>query len=129
MLSKTNRSQFLFKTQILLILMTLILSFFSGCSSSRDLDTIISICNYDDDDMTVELRRAEDDSVVDSFDLEKLVSPNICDEFKNMAEGRYYLIIFYEGTTNERDRTGAFTIEDEDQISYLIDSHEDIEKI
>ncbi len=130
MLLKTNKSPFLYKTQILLILLTLILSFFSGCSSSSDIDTVITVCNYDDDDMTIELRRMSDDYVEDSFDLEELLdSSNTCDTFKNMEEGRYYLIIFYEGTTDERDRTSGFDIDDEDQITFHIDSHEDIEKI
>ncbi len=111
--------QFLF-----LILILLIIPFFLSCFDDDD-ETQITVCNYDDNEYNVELRRDADDVVVDDFHLDEWYDiGDQCDTFEDVHKGRYYLAVLDGGSVV--DESDDFYMDKGDHKSFHIDNDGDI---
>ncbi|MEE4354892.1 MAG: hypothetical protein V2I97_00380 [Desulfococcaceae bacterium] len=100
----------------------------AGCGSDDD-DSIITVCNWDNDEYTVQLHRASDDTVVDSFHLEEWYDfgGDQCDEFKDYT-GEYYLTIYEDNAEYPSDISSYFYVEDEEYEDFYIDESGEIKR-
>ena len=119
-------------TQLRLGLLTtfiLLLASIAGCASESSPfndESEIVIRNYDDDhSYRVELRLASDDSYVDSLCVDKFPYESV-DNFEDVADGRYYLSIFRDEGETETNRSGTFTIEDDEDKVFKIEDDGEI---
>ncbi len=78
----------------------------------------ISVCNHDDAEYIVELRR-ETDQPIATFDLEELVD---CDEFNDVDSGVYYLRVYDEGDLTKWTDSPIFFLADDDTEYLFIDT-------
>ena len=87
------------------------------------------MCNNDDEKYLVELYGADDDTLVDDFNLSEIwdVSDR-CDEFEDLPAGDYYIQIYEDGEDELTDTSVVFTLDGEDDESFVIDTSGDIEK-
>lgn len=94
-----------------------------GASGKGD----IIVCNGDDEDFLVELRREEDDSVVDSFTLDDIFEiGGSCDDFNNIDAGAYYIRIYEDRDFNKRADSVIFFLSDDETEEFRIDSTAEI---
>ncbi len=109
------------KAQAAVAVVSVLAAFFllPGCYLSYD--AYIQIYNYDNCGYRVELRRAENDGIVDVLELERYPRFDSMDYFEDVPEGRYYLSIFKDKGDVETDRTASFFMEDDDRRCYLIE--------
>ena len=76
------------------ILVLLFIPFFLSCVDYNDDDTRITVCNQDNREYDVELRRHSDDTVEDEIHLEEWYElGRHCDSFEDVDEGRYFLVV------------------------------------
>lgn len=107
-------------TAFVLILLLLVMT--GGCSSDDDDESSISVCNFDNEDYRVELRRASDHSIVRAFDIDSVFDVfDTCDTFEDVEEGHYYIYIKEHGD-EESDRSVSFYLEEGEYRSFTIDS-------
>ncbi len=104
----------------------------SGCDDvdpGPKADSEVEVCNNDDDDYTVTLYDASDDSVVDSFEIDSIldISGDRCDKFRDLEAGDYYITIDEKGGS-DTDTSDTFTLDGDDDMEFIIDSTGDIEK-
>ena len=113
----------------LLTTFILLLSLIAGCASESSPfndESEIVIRNYDDDhSYRVELRLASDESYVDSLSVDKFPYESV-DNFEDVADGRYYLSIFRDEGKTETNRSGTFTIEDDEDKDFNIEDDGEI---
>lgn len=81
----------------------------------------VEVCNSDDEDYIVELRRESDRKVVDEFEIEKWYSFDQCDEFVDILEGEYYIVI-YEKDANNTSESDTFYLSDGEIETFSIKS-------
>jgi hypothetical protein len=94
-----------------------------GASGEGD----IIVCNGDDEDYLVELRRESDDRVVDSFTLDDVFEfGRTCKKFNNIDAGAYYIRIYEKGDFYPSDESVIFFLSDDETESFRIDSTGDI---
>lgn len=109
----------------LLILILLISPFFLSCFDTDDDEAKITVCNHDDNEYDVELRRDSDDVVVDEFHLDEWYDlGDQCDTFEDVDEGRYYLAVLDDGSIV--DESDDFHMDKGDRKSFYIDGSGDI---
>ena len=109
----------------LLILILLIIPFFLSCFGNDD-EAKITVCNYDNDEYNVELRRDSDDVVVDEFHLDEWYDlGDQCDSFEDVDEGRYYLVVL-NNDDDIVDESDDFHMDKGDHKSFHIDGSGDI---
>jgi len=85
-------------------------------------EAFIQVYNYDHTGYRVELRRADDDRVTDTMELERYPRFDSMDYFEDVPEGRYYLSIFEDMGDTETDRTASFYMDEDDRRCFYIDS-------
>lgn len=102
----------------LLLGLTLLLG---GCNGGDDDNNIIQVCNLDNEEYRVELRRDSDDELIDAFTVEEWYYADSCDDFDDVPDGRYYIVIINQDT-GEEDYSGDFYIEDAEYEGFTIDS-------
>ncbi len=95
-----------------------------SCNGGSSGGAMINVCNLDNEEYRVELRRAGSDRAVQSFTLEEWYDfGDYCDDFEDVGDGRYYIWIQEKGNFNNTDRTASFYLDDDDYIRYYtIDS-------
>ncbi len=82
----------------------------TGCTSNTDKPAI-KVCNFDNYEYKVKLHWDADGSVADEFTLgEAWDLLDLCDEFENVDEGRYYITIYEDGKSAETDRSNRFYV-------------------
>ena len=91
-----------------------------GKSVSKDGTGTIFIHNNDNKDYRVELRKASDDTVLSSFNLDDfgMLDNDWMDSFEDVPEDTYYIVIFINST--EVDRSNRFLMEDHQTECYRI---------
>jgi hypothetical protein len=83
----------------------------------------IFVCNRDDEDYIVELRMEEDGRLVDSFEVKMFLNvADVCDQFKDVDAGVYYIRIIEEDNRNTTDRSVSFFLEDDEVEEFEIDT-------
>ena len=111
---------------MLILSLLLMMSVFIGCSSSGDDGGTVEICNHDNEEYDVELRKSSNDEVVKEFDLGEFYDlADKCDRFEGIDGGRYYITI-YEKDSNNSDSSNSFYVEDGEFRFFSIDSTGDI---
>ena len=108
-------------------LVSIIASGGSNEQSVGDGEGIVEILNRDDSDYEVELRKRDDNSVVGTATV---FAFDVGDNdwilrFENIPNGDYYLVIFREGS--EQDRTGSFSITGEQERCFEINEDGDLQ--
>ncbi len=113
---------------IFLLFMSLIIPIsFSSCINDLNDESDIRVYNYDDDhSYRVELHLAIDDRLIDAFILDEYPDNDYANAFEDVDEGAYYISIFRDQGTQETDRTGVFTVEDDEDECYIIEDDGDI---
>ncbi|MDM8550033.1 hypothetical protein QUF72_08155 [Desulfobacterales bacterium HSG2] len=108
---------------ISMVILMLLSSVFTGCDSVDDDDSAIRICNGDDSEYRVELHRDSDDSMVKELWLEEWhdLTGDQCEDFSDVDEGKYYISIHEEGSSDESDRSGSFYVENDETERFWID--------
>ncbi len=92
-------------------------------------EKVIRICNYDDEDYTVRLRRYADGLVIAEFELEAWYEfGDKCDAFDNVPEDQYYITIHEDGAAYPASQTDDFHFEDYDIEYFWIDDSGDIHR-
>lgn len=110
-----------------LILIFLIIPFFVSCFDFDDDETEITVCNNDDHEYDVELRRDSDDVVVDEMQLDEWYDlGDQCDTFEDVHEGRYYLVVL-DDDDDIVDESDDFYMDEGDHKTFHIDSSGDID--
>ncbi len=71
----------------------------------------IEVCNSDDEDYLVELHRNSDGKAVEEFEVGKWYNFDQCDEFADIPEGEYYIVIYEKGSDNISE-TDTFYLSD-----------------
>ena len=100
----------------------------AGCNGDDDDDSVITVCNWDNDEYTVKLRRASDDTVVDQFSLGEWYDAwDQCDDF-NDYNGEFYITIHEDNAEDASDVSSTFYIEEGEYEEFSIDSDGDIER-
>ena len=100
----------------------------AGCwgDDDDDDDSVITVCNWDNDDYTVKLHRASDGTVVDQFNVEEWRDlRDQCDTF-NDYYGEFYITIHKDNAVAASDISSTFYIEEGDYEQFSIDSDGDI---
>ena len=106
--------------------------FFLNCRDHDDDhgdndEAIVSICNLDDHEYRVELRKSSDDSLVAYLNIEQWYKfLDQCDVFDNLDEERYYLEIYEEGDSERTDRSDDFYLESHEIEYFNIALHGDL---
>ena len=95
---------------------------FSGCSDDDDDETVIEVCNGDDEEYLVKLHRHSDDVVISEVYINEVYDVDRCDKFEDLSEGRYYLTIYKDGGSVETDRTNDFYLDNDEHHTFRIDS-------
>jgi hypothetical protein len=109
-----------------LVLVLFLIPFFLSCVDKDDDDTKITVCNQDDREYDVELRRHSDDAVEDEIHLEEWYElGHQCDTFEDVDEGRYYLVVF-DDDDDIVDESDDFYMDEGDHKTIQIDSSGDI---
>jgi hypothetical protein len=109
-----------------LVLILLYIPFFLSCVDNDDDDTKITVCNQDDSEYDVELRRHSDDTVEDEMHLEEWYDlGDQCDTFEDVDEGRYYLVVL-DDDDDIVDESDDFYMDEGDHKTFQIDSSGDI---
>jgi len=113
------------KTLRICIVAALILSLsvLAGCSGDDDdEDSVITVCNMDNEEYTVKLRRASDGTVLDQFSLgEWYDMTDQCDEF-NGYNGEFYITIHKDNAEEPADTSSTFYIEEGEYEEFSIDN-------
>lgn len=92
----------------------------------NDYDSVITVCNRDNDEYTVKLRKASDGTVVDQFNLEEWYDANDqCDDF-NDYDGEFYITIHEDNAEEARDISSVFHIEEDEYEYFSINSDGEI---
>ncbi len=105
------------------------LSLLAGCGSDDDDDSVITVCNWDNDEYTVKLHRASDGTVVDQFNLDEWYQPwDQCDEF-NDYNGEFYITIHEDNAAEPNDTSSRFYIEEGEYEEFSIDNDGDIDRV
>ncbi|MFW6373583.1 MAG: hypothetical protein ACOC3W_07785 [Thermodesulfobacteriota bacterium] len=87
----------------------------------------VLVCNGDDEDYLVELRRESDDRVVDSFTLDDVFEfDDTCDDFDDIDAGAYYIRIYEDRDFNDWHDSVIFFLSDDETEAFRIDSTGDI---
>jgi len=81
----------------------------------------IEICNSDDEDYIVELRQDSDGKVVEELEIGKWYNFDQCDEFADILEGEYYIVI-YEKDSNNSSESDTFYLSDGEVETFSIKS-------
>ena len=109
-----------------LILVLFLIPFFLSCVDNDDDATKITVCNQDDREYDVELRRHSDDTVEDEIHLEEWYElGRQCDTFEDVDEGRYYLVVL-DDDDDIVDESDDFYMDKGDHKTFHIDSSGDI---
>jgi len=83
----------------------------------------VIVCNGDDEDYLVELRRESDDRVVDSFTLDDVFEfDDTCEDFDDIDAGAYYLRIYEDRDITDWDDSVIFFLSDDETEEFRIDS-------
>ncbi len=89
----------------------------------------VEVCNYDDEEYQVKLYQADTGIMLDEFGLEEAWEfDDICDEFKDLFAGSYYITIHEDDEEEVTDRSENFSVDGQEDISFIIDSSGDIEE-
>lgn len=87
----------------------------------------IAICNLDTHEYLVTLRREVDDVEVARFELEPFFALNdVCDEFRVIPSGVYYIKIFETDDTDDQSTSPIFFLTDGETEEFEIDPGGDI---
>lgn len=116
------------KTRVIrtLILSIFLILFVSGCPIDDDDETEITICNLDNHEYDVELRRDSDDRVEDELHVEEWYElGDSCETFDDVDEGRYYLVVL-DDDNDVVDESDDFYIDKGEKKVFNIDSDGDI---
>jgi hypothetical protein len=99
--------------------------FFLSCVDNED-DTTITVCNRDDSEYDVELRRHSDDMAIDEMHLGEWYDlTDQCDTFEDIDEGRYYLVVL-DDDDDIVDESDDFYMDEGDHKTFHIDGSGDI---
>jgi len=97
-----------------------------GDDDDDDYDSVITVCNRDNDEYTVKLHKASDGTVVDQFNLEEWYDVNDqCDDF-NDYYGEFYITIHEDNAEDARDTSSVFHIEEDEYEYFSINSDGEI---
>ncbi len=103
------------------------LSVLAGCNGDDDEDSVITVCNMDNEEYTVKLHRASDGTVLDQFSLgEWYDMTDQCDEFNNFS-GEFYITIHEDNAEEPGGTSSVFYIEDGEYEKFFIDNDGDID--
>jgi len=101
----------------------------SGCSGDDDDESVITVCNWDNEEYTVKLHRASDGTVVDQFNLGEWYDfTDQCDEF-NDYYGEFYITIHEDNAENPTDTSETFYIEEGEYEEFSIENDGDIDRV
>ena len=109
----------------------LLLPLFAGCSSSdNEEENTVEVCNEDNEDYYVELRRNSDDALIGTVEVDEFYSggQNRCEKFKNLDPGSYYIVIYERPSENPSDTSSSFYLERNGYHNFDINSSGDIEQ-
>jgi hypothetical protein len=110
-----------------LILVLLTIPLFLSCVDNDDDETKITVCNQDDREYDVELRRHSDNTVEGEIHLEEWYDlGHQCDTFDDVDEGRYYLVVFDDDDNDIVDESDDFYMDEGDHKTFKIDGSGDI---
>ncbi|MFO7666423.1 MAG: hypothetical protein R6V76_07385 [Desulfobacterales bacterium] len=97
-----------------------------GDDDDDDYDSVITVCNRDNDEYTVKLHKASDGTVVDQFNLEEWYDAgDRCDDF-NDYYGEFYITIHKDNAEDPRDTSSVFHIEEDEYEHFSINSDGEI---
>ena len=88
----------------------------------------IVVCNFDNREYLVTLRREVDDGEVARFELNPFFR-SACDEFRAIPSGVYYIKIFRTSDTSRQATSPIFFLSDRETEEFAIDSGGDIVKV
>jgi hypothetical protein len=101
----------------------------SGCwgdDDDDDYDSLITVCNWDNDEYTVKLHKASDGTVVDQFNLDEWYhSSDQCDDFNDYF-GEFYITIHENNAEEASDISYVFYIEEGEYEQFFINSDGEI---
>jgi len=87
----------------------------------------VLVCNGDDEDYLVELRRESDNRVMDSFTLDDVFEfDDICEDFDDIDAGAYYIRIYEDRDFHDWDDSVIFFLSNDETEEFRIDSTGDI---
>jgi len=93
-----------------------------------DYDSVITVCNGDNDEYTVKLHKASDGTVVDQFNLEEWYNTgDQCDAFNDYF-GEFYITIHEDNAEEASDTSDIFHIEDEEYEQFSINGDGEIRR-
>lgn len=97
-----------------------------GDDDDDDYDSVITVCNWDNDEYTVKLHKASDGTVVDQFNLEEWYdSSDQCDDFNDYF-GEFYITIHENNAEEASDISNIFYIEEGEYERFFINSDGEI---
>ena len=125
MMKKFNLKPWKFSIGILILFLTPLILSCIDIDDDED-EAKITVCNQDDREYNVELRRHSDDTVEDEFHLDEWyeIGDN-CDTFEDVDDGRYYLVVL-DNDDDIVDESDDFRIDEGDRKTFTIDSSGDI---
>ena len=97
-----------------------------GDDDDDDYNSVITVCNRDNDEYMVKLHKASDGTVVDQFNLEEWYdASDRCDDF-NDYYGEFYITIHKDNAEDARDTSSVFHIEEDEYEHFSINSDGEI---
>ncbi|MGE0085887.1 MAG: hypothetical protein AB7S75_15880 [Desulfococcaceae bacterium] len=101
----------------------------AGCNGDDDDESVITVCNMDNEEYTVKLHRSSDGTVVDQFSLGEWYDiTDQCDDF-NDYNGEFYITIHEDNAEDPSDTSSTFYIEEGEYEEFSIDNDGDIDRI
>jgi len=101
----------------------------AGCSGDDDDESVITVCNWDNEEYTVKLHRASDGAVVDQFKLGEWYDVwDQCDDFTDYY-GEFYITIHEDNAADPTDTSAVFYIEEGEYEEFSIDNDGDIDRL
>jgi hypothetical protein len=97
-----------------------------GDDDNDDYDSVITVCNWDNNEYTVKLHKASDDTVVDQFYLEEWYqSGDQCNDFNDYF-GQFYITIHKDDAEEAIDISHIFYVEEGEHKRFYIDGEGEI---